>query len=383
MAKIPKLEELHKNTKAEEEPTYEEEKEIPTETEEEEESMFTRAFPGASGFFSEENDTSEEIVEEEESYDAVDELDESEIEEIVTSRFEKASDVTKQLSEEKEEIVDAKSIKRKIKLGGEKNMNNSKAVNIFEKHGIVLVPSEIEVEKVITDEELKAFSNEKFEKAMTDLIGSGKSDLSGRIEIHVPAVQIENAIIRIIRASVETAAASGIDIKSAADDFINNIVGLTKTVLRDGLGKQTIKSFAEDIYETLLQTGMEKSTAEVNAINMASSYIGKDVFKLKNSSAGLPAEVLTLVVNSDVVPDEEDATFNLIIKGLINPIRSISDGEGTVKIALALDKILKVAQGTFKAEELLDKDVKFDTATLKAESGILTKVVYTIIKQGR
>ncbi len=382
MAKIPKLEELHRNTKTEEEPTYEEEKEIPTETEEEE-SMFTRAFPGASGFFSEENDTSEVIVEEEESYDAVDELDESEIEEIVTSRFEEASDVTKQLSEGKAEIVDVKSIKRKIKLGGENNMNNSKAVNIFEKHGIVLVPSEIEVEKVITDEELKAFSNEKFEKAMMGLIGSGKSDLSGRIEIHVPAVQIENAIIRIIRASVETAAASGIDIKPAADDFINNIVGLTKTVLRDGLGKQTIKSFAEDIYETLLQTGMEKSTAEVNAINMASSYIGKDVFKLKNSSAGLPAEVLTLVVNSDVVPDEEDATFNLIIKGLINPIRSISDGEGTVKIALALDKILKVAQGTFKAEELLDKDVKFDTATLKAESGILTKVVYTIIKQGR
>lgn len=386
MAKIPSLNDLHKNN------IPEEIEEVSTETVDKEEAgriVKTEAeeeykFAAAARFFGREETDShyvEEEVNEYQEYSSSEEIDSEELEEIVSDRFASATDITKKLSESKEEIVDSKSIKKNIKLGGDKMSN--KPNNIYEKHGIVLVPAEIEVGKVITDEEMKAFSNDKFEKEMLDLIGSGKSELSGRIEIHVPAVQIENAIVRIIRSSCKVASESGIDIYDASEKFISNIVGLTKTVLRDGLGKQTIKSFAEDIYETLLQTGMEKSTAEVNAINMASSYIGKDVFKLKNSSAGLPAEVLTLVVNADVVPDEEDATFNLIIKGLINPIRSISDGDGTVKIALALDKIMKIAQGTFKSEELLDKYVSFDTATLKAESGILTKVVYTVIKQGR
>lgn len=386
MAKIPSLNDLHKNN------IPEENEEVSTETVDKEEAgriVKTEAeeeykFAAAARFFGREETDShyvEEEVNEYQEYSSSEEIDSEELEEIVSDRFASATDITKKLSESKEEIVDSKSIKKNIKLGGDKMSN--KPNNIYEKHGIVLVPAEIEVGKVITDEEMKAFSNDKFEKEMLDLIGSGKSELSGRIEIHVPAVQIENAIVRIIRSSCKVASESGIDIYDASEKFISNIVGLTKTVLRDGLGKQTIKSFAEDIYETLLQTGMEKSTAEVNAINMASSYIGKDVFKLKNSSAGLPAEVLTLVVNADVVPDEEDATFNLIIKGLINPIRSISDGDGTVKIALALDKIMKIAQGTFKSEELLDKYVSFDTATLKAESGILTKVVYTVIKQGR
>lgn len=386
MAKIPSLNDLHKNN------IPEEIEEVSTETDDKEEAgriVKTEAeeeykFATAARFFGREETDShyvEEEVNEYQEYSSSEEIDSEELEEIVSDRFASATDITKKLSESKEEIVDSKSIKKNIKLGGDKMSN--KPNNIYEKHGIVLVPAEIEVGKVITDEEMKAFSNDKFEKEMLDLIGSGKSELSGRIEIHVPAVQIENAIVRIIRSSCKVASESGIDIYDASEKFISNIVGLTKTVLRDGLGKQTIKSFAEDIYETLLQTGMEKSTAEVNAINMASSYIGKDVFKLKNSSAGLPAEVLTLVVNADVVPDEEDATFNLIIKGLINPIRSISDGDGTVKIALALDKIMKIAQGTFKSEELLDKYVSFDTATLKAESGILTKVVYTVIKQGR
>ncbi len=378
MAKIPSLNDLHKNNVPEEN----EEEEVRGREKEAEETEEYK-FAAASRFFGREEESpyvEEEVIEYQEgSYS--DEIDSDEIEEIVSDRFNSASSITKKLSEAEEEIVNRKDIKTNIKLGGDQMSN--KPNNIYEKHGIILVPAEIEVGKVITDEEMKAFSNDKFEKEMLDLIGSGKSELSGRIEIHVPAVQIENAIVRIIRSSCKVAAESGIDIYDASEKFISNIVGLTKTVLRDGLGKQTIKSFAEDIYETLLQTGMEKSTAEVNAINMASSYIGKDVFKLKNSSAGLPAEVLTLVVNADVVPDEEDATFNLIIKGLINPIRSISDGDGTVKIALALDKIMKIAQGTFKSEELMDKDVKFDTATLKAESGILTKVVYTVIKQGR
>lgn len=381
MAKIPSLNDLHKNNVPEE---NEEEEVRGREKEEAMEETEEYKFAAASRFFGREEESpyveEEEIIEYQEGSSS-DEIDSDEIEEIVSDRFNSASNITKKLSESEEEIVNRKDIKTNIKLGGDQMSN--KPNNIYEKHGIILVPAEIEVGKVITDEEMKAFSNDKFEKEMLDLIGSGKSELSGRIEIHVPAVQIENAIVRIIRSSCKVAAESGIDIYDASEKFISNIVGLTKTVLRDGLGKQTIKSFAEDIYETLLQTGMEKSTAEVNAINMASSYIGKDVFKLKNSSAGLPAEVLTLVVNADVVPDEEDATFNLIIKGLINPIRSISDGDGTVKIALALDKIMKIAQGTFKSEELMDKDVKFDTATLKAESGILTKVVYTVIKQGR
>lgn len=378
MAKIPSLNDLHKNNVPEE--NEEEVRGREKEAEETEEYKFA----AASRFFDRREESpyveEEEIIEYQEGSSS-DEIDSDEIEEIVSDRFNSASNITKKLSESEEEIVNRKDIKTNIKLGGDQMSN--KPNNIYEKHGIILVPAEIEVGKVITDEEMKAFSNDKFEEEMLNLIGSGKSELSGRIEIHVPAVQIENAIVRIIRSSCKVAAESGIDIYDASEKFISNIVGLTKTVLRDGLGKQTIKSFAEDIYETLLQTGMEKSTAEVNAINMASSYIGKDVFKLKNSSAGLPAEVLTLVVNADVVPDEEDATFNLIIKGLINPIRSISDGDGTVKIALALDKIMKIAQGTFKSEELMDKDVKFDTATLKAESGILTKVVYTVIKQGR
>lgn len=390
MAKIPSLNDLHKNNNNVPE---ENEEVVSTETDDREYSGIAilnneaeeYKFAAAARFFGREETESpyveEEKVIEYQEGSSSDEIDSTEIEEIVSDRFTSATKITKKLSESKEEIVDSKSIKTNIKLGGDKMSN--KPNNIYEKHGIILVPAEIEVGKVITDEEMKAFSNDKFEKEMLDLIGSGKSELSGRIEIHVPAVQIENAIVRIIRSSCKVAAESGIDIYESSEKFISNIVGLTKTVLRDGLGKQTIKSFAEDIYETLLQTGMEKSTAEVNAINMASSYIGKDVFKLKNSSAGLPAEVLTLVVNADVVPDEEDATFNLIIKGLINPIRSISDGDGTVKIALALDKIMKIAQGTFKSEELMDKDVKFDTATLKAESGILTKVVYTVIKQGR
>ena len=383
MAKIPSLNDLHKNNVPEE---NEEEEVRGREKEEAMEETEEYKFAAASRFFGREEESpyveEEEIIEYQEGSSS-DEIDSDEIEEIVSDRFNSASNITKKLSESEEEIVNRKDIKTNIRRINMSNKPNNKPNNIYEKHGIILVPAEIEVGKVITDEEMKAFSNDKFEKVMLDLIGSGKSELSGRIEIHVPAVQIENAIVRIIRRSCNVAAESGIDIYDASEKFISNIVGLTKTVLRDGLGKQTIKSFAEDIYETLLQTGMEKSTAEVNAINMASSYIGKDVFKLKNSSAGLPAEVLTLVVNADVVPDEEDATFNLIIKGLINPIRSISDGDGTVKIALALDKIMKIAQGTFKSEELMDKDVKFDTATLKAESGILTKVVYTVIKQGR
>ena len=54
---------------------------------------------------------------------------------------------------------------------------------------------------------------------------------------------------------------------------------------------------------------------------------------------------------------------------------------------IQIDRLLTIDDtGMPKApntKQLLDKDVKFDTATLKAESGILTKVVYTIIKQGR
>ena len=234
----------------------------------------------------------------------------------------------------------------------------------------------------VVEKDVKGWNENKFKEALVGEIGKGVSKLSGTINIHVSPDAVKDAIIKIVKASVKEAAGRGIDISAYAERFIKSIRGVVAQTMTSQVGKVSIATFADTVFSIIAeQPKITQEEAKAKAAAIVTSYTGKNIIVLGKDASIVAADVLTLLVDKEIVPDEEDGEYALVVKGFLNEIRYNDADANYVRMTLALDKILPYAQGSFDAAEM--KDVKFFSTTLITLNNILSEVVYTVIKEDK
>ena len=246
-------------------------------------------------------------------------------------------------------------------------------------------PEGIKPESRIKESEVKGWSKSKFEEILASEIGTGVSKISGKINIHISPEAMLKAVYKLVNAAGAEAESRGLDIWTDVSKFQKGIKGIVAQTMTTGVGRVSIATFADEVFNIIAeQPKVTTEEAKLRAAAIVTSYTGMNILELGNKASSTQADVLTLLLDKDVVPKEEDGAYALILKGLCNEIRYNDADENFVRITLALEKLFPYAQGTFSAKDFKTfKEGKPVGSMLVTVNNVLSEVVYTVIKEDK
>ena len=246
-------------------------------------------------------------------------------------------------------------------------------------------PEGVKPESRIKESEVKGWSKSKFEEILASEIGTGVSKISGKINIHISPEAMLKAVYKLVNAAGSEAESRGLDIWTDVSKFQQGIKGIVAQTMTSGVGRVSIATFADEVFNIIAeQPKVTTEEAKLRAAAIVTSYTGMNILELGNKASSTQADVLTLLLDKDVVPKEEDGAYALILKGLCNEIRYNDADENFVRITLALEKLFPYAQGTFSAKDFKTfKEGKPVGSMLVTVNNVLSEVVYTVIKEDK
>ena len=246
-------------------------------------------------------------------------------------------------------------------------------------------PEGVTPESRIKESEVKGWSKSKFEEILAPEIGTGVSKISGKINIHISPETMLKAVYKLVNAAGAEAESRGLDIWTDISKFQKGIKGIVAQTMTSGVGRVSIATFADEVFNIIAeQPKVTTEEAKLRAAAIVTSYTGMNILELGNKASSTQADVLTLLLDKDVVPKEEDGAYALILKGLCNEIRYNDADENFVRITLALEKLFPYAQGTFSAKDFKTfKEGKPIGSMLVTVNNVLSEVVYTVIKEDK
>jgi hypothetical protein len=246
-------------------------------------------------------------------------------------------------------------------------------------------PEGIKPESRIKESEVKGWSKSKFEEILASEIGTGVSKISGKINIHISPEAMLKAVYKLVNAAGAEADSRGLDIWTDVSKFQKGIKGIVAQTMTTGVGRVSIATFADEVFNIIAeQPKVTTEEAKLRAAAIVTSYTGMNILELGNKASSTQADVLTLLLDKEVVPKEEDGAYALILKGLCNEIRYNDADENFVRITLALEKLFPYAQGTFSAKDFKTfKEGKPVGSMLVTVNNVLSEVVYTVIKEDK
>lgn len=246
-------------------------------------------------------------------------------------------------------------------------------------------PEGIKPESRIKESEVKGWSKSKFEEILASEIGTGVSKISGKINIHISPEAMLKAVYKLVNAAGAEAESRGLDIWTDVSKFQKGIKGIVAQTMTTGVGRVSIATFADEVFNIIAeQPKVTTEEAKLRAAAIVTSYTGMNILELGNKASSTQADVLTLLLDKEVVPKEEDGAYALILKGLCNEIRYNDADENFVRITLALEKLFPYAQGTFSAKDFKTfKEGKPVGSMLVTVNNVLSEVVYTVIKEDK
>ena len=246
-------------------------------------------------------------------------------------------------------------------------------------------PEGIKPESRIKESEVKGWSKSKFEDILASEIGTGVSKISGKINIHISPEAMLKAVYKLVNAAGAEAESRGLDIWTDVSKFQKGIKGIVAQTMTTGVGRVSIATFADEVFNIIAeQPKVTTEEAKLRAAAIVTSYTGMNILELGNKASSTQADVLTLLLDKEVVPKEEDGAYALILKGLCNEIRYNDADENFVRITLALEKLFPYAQGTFSAKDFKTfKEGKPIGSMLVTVNNVLSEVVYTVIKEDK
>lgn len=246
-------------------------------------------------------------------------------------------------------------------------------------------PEGIKPESRIKENEVKGWSKSKFEEILASEIGTGVSKVSGKINIHISPEAMLKAVYKLVNAAGAEAESRGLDIWTDVSKFQKGIKGIVAQTMTTGVGRVSIATFADEVFNIIAeQPKVTTEEAKLRAAAIVTSYTGMNILELGNKASSTQADVLTLLLDKEVVPKEEDGAYALILKGLCNEIRYNDADENFVRITLALEKLFPYAQGTFSAKDFKTfKEGKPVGSMLVTVNNVLSEVVYTVIKEDK
>ena len=246
-------------------------------------------------------------------------------------------------------------------------------------------PEGVKPESRIKESEVKGWSKTKFEEILAPEIGTGVSKISGKINIHISPDAMLKAVYKLVNAAGAEAESRGLDIWTDVSKFQKGIKGIVAQTMTTGVGRVSIATFADEVFNIIAeQPKVTTEEAKLRAAAIVTSYTGMNILELGNKASSTQADVLTLLLDKDVVPKEEDGAYALILKGLCNEIRYNDADENFVRITLALEKLFPYAQGTFSAKDFKTfKEGKPIGSMLVTVNNVLSEVVYTVIKEDK
>ena len=246
-------------------------------------------------------------------------------------------------------------------------------------------PEGVKPESRIKESEVKGWSKSKFEEILAPEVGTGVSKISGKINIHISPEAMLKAVYKLVNAAGLEAESRGLDIWSDVSKFQKGIKGIVAQTMTTGVGRVSIATFADEVFNIIAeQPKVTTEEAKLRAAAIVTSYTGMNILELGNKASSTQADVLTLLLDKEVVPKEEDGAYALILKGLCNEIRYNDADENFVRITLALEKLFPYAQGTFSAKDFKTfKEGKPIGSMLVTVNNVLSEVVYTVIKEDK
>ena len=246
-------------------------------------------------------------------------------------------------------------------------------------------PEGVKPESRIKESEVKGWSKSKFEEILASEIGTGVSKISGKINIHISPEAMLKAVYKLVNAAGAEAESRGLDIWTDVSKFQKGIKGIVAQTMTTGVGRVSIATFADEVFNIIAeQPKVTTEEAKLRAAAIVTSYTGMNILELGNKASSTQADVLTLLLDKEVVPKEEDGAYALILKGLCNEIRYNDADENFVRITLALEKLFPYAQGTFSAKDFKTfKEGKPIGSMLVTVNNVLSEVVYTVIKEDK
>ena len=246
-------------------------------------------------------------------------------------------------------------------------------------------PEGIKPESRIKESEVKGWSKSKFEEILASEIGTGVSKISGKINIHISPEAMLKAVYKLVNAAGAEAESRGLDIWTDVSKFQKGIKGIVAQTMTTGVERVSIATFADEVFNIIAeQPKVTTEEAKLRAAAIVTSYTGMNILELGNKASSTQADVLTLLLDKEVVPKEEDGAYALILKGLCNEIRYNDADENFVRITLALEKLFPYAQGTFSAKDFKTfKEGKPIGSMLVTVNNVLSEVVYTVIKEDK
>ena len=246
-------------------------------------------------------------------------------------------------------------------------------------------PEGIKPESRIKESEVKGWSKSKFDHILASEIGTGVSKISGKINIHISPEAMLKAVYKLVNAAGAEAESRGLDIWTDVSKFQKGIKGIVAQTMTTGVGRVSIATFADEVFNIIAeQPKVTTEEAKLRAAAIVTSYTGMNILELGNKASSTQADVLTLLLDKEVVPKEEDGAYALILKGLCNEIRYNDADENFVRITLALEKLFPYAQGTFSAKDFKTfKEGKPIGSMLVTVNNVLSEVVYTVIKEDK
>lgn len=252
------------------------------------------------------------------------------------------------------------------------------------------IPKNYKVEKAVTKETMKEADKAKINVVLEkELTGTGESEVSGQIDVHIKVAAIEAAIRRLVGKVKEEAEKIGGVKPEIFDNFLANIIGVSSTLSYDaGQLPLTAANYHREATAKILadNQNMQQAQAASKAAEVVSGYIGKNIEELKNAANSMPVKFLTLVVKRQAIPqvngkDDKNAIdliTNCFTSEFVKSIIADKEAE-TLHIAISMSRIFKYAQGHFKQSDL--EDISMIASTIISNNNSTHSVVYRINKK--